>query len=213
MGLLKAPAATAPEPEPAAPPSTEALLAALAAPEAGMRRSAARALASHPAAIPAMAAALSAETQRPVQQALIGAMAQCATPEAVAALVGLLRAPDAWLRNAALEALQAIGPAALAAVESQLADPDPCTRISAVVTLSGLPAPGVEAALIAALPGESDLNVLAALVEALDQVGGAASVPALERLINGQVADPFLAFAASMVHARLAASPPMDPAA
>ena len=204
MGLIKFAAAqhatvqAEPKPEDMAD-----LLAGLVAPEAAMRRRAARALGGHPASIGELTAALAGEAEPPVQQELIGALVKIGTSDAVAALVGLLRAEPAWLRNAALEALQSIGAGAVDAVCVQLGDADPCTRISAVVTLSGLPAGQAEAALIAMLDSESEVNVLAAIVEALDQVGSAAAAPALDRFVQDAAVDPFLAFAAGAVQARL----------
>jgi HEAT repeat protein len=207
MGLLKARAAApeATETPPAAPDLTT-LLERLAASDASVRRGAARALRHHQSAVPELASALRGEPERPVQQAVIGALVEIANPAAIGALVELLRSEDAWLRNASLEALQLIGPAALAPVHARLTDPDPCARISAVVTLSGLPSDETEALLIAMIERETEVNVLAAIVEALDLVGGPAALPALEQFMHNDATDPFLAFAAGSVHARLVSS-------
>jgi len=212
MGLLKAatPANLAtPAPAPPRPaPTLDELLAGLISPDAAARRQSARALSAHPAAAPALASALPNEAERPVQQALIGALTKIGGPVAVGALVSLLRTDDAWLRNAAQEALQAIGPAAVAAVRRQLADTDPCARIAAVVTLSGLPAAEAEPLLIAAIDAEPSVNVVAAIIEALDVVGGPAAAAALDRLAQRPDTDPFLVFAAAAVRDRMAGVDP-----
>ncbi|WP_419758505.1 HEAT repeat domain-containing protein [Acidisoma sp.] len=205
MGLLKARVAAVPAAiaNPGESHDLATLLDRLAAPDASVRRGAARALRRHEAAVPELAAALSHEPERPVQQAVIGALIEIATLPAIDALVELLPSEDAWLRNAALEALQAIGPAALASVHARLTDPDPRTRISVVVTLSGLPSDEVEALLVDMIEHETDVNVLAAIIEALDLVGGPAALPALGHFMDSTDSDPFLVFAAGSVHARL----------
>ncbi|MDO9711693.1 HEAT repeat domain-containing protein [Paracraurococcus lichenis] len=188
-------------------PTEAALLADLAAADPGLRRAAAQALGAHPAAVPALRAALSAETKRPVQEALLAALTDIASADAVAAMLGLLRAEDAWLRNAALTALQEIGAPAAAPVRAVLDAADPDLRMAALLALAGLRCPEAEAWTIARLEQETEVNVCATAIEVLDRIGGPASAPALDRLAGRFAAEPFLAFAARAVRDRLLGEP------
>lgn len=206
MGLLKARA----ERRRAAPPPRDeaALIADLTAPDPTLRRAAARALSQHPSVLPALRAALAAETQRPVQEALLAAMTEIASPEAVMALLGLLRAEDAWLRNAALGALQEIGAPAIEPVRGLLDAADPELRMAALLALAGLPCQEAAAWTIALLDRETEVNVCATAIEVLDRCGGPAAAPALERLARRFAADPFLVFAARAVRDRVSGDAP-----
>lgn len=208
MGLLKARAERRMASRPGrARPTEAALLADLAAADPGLRRAAAQALGAHPAAVPALRAALSAETKRPVQEALLAALTDIASADAVAAMLGLLRAEDAWLRNAALTALQEIGAPAAAPVRAVLDAADPDLRMAALLALAGLRCPEAEAWTIARLEQETEVNVCATAIEVLDRIGGPASAPALDRLAGRFAAEPFLAFAARAVRDRLLGEP------
>ncbi|MCQ4162874.1 HEAT repeat domain-containing protein [Roseomonas sp. GC11] len=208
MGLLKARPGAEAE---AAPPSAGDVLAGLASPEAGQRRAAAQALASphscplaSPAeAVPLLAAALRSEQDRPAQEAMLAALITLATPEAVAALLALLRAEDAWLRNAALAALQAVGEPAAAALRGLLAAEEADWRIMALSTLAGLRCAAAEGWILTLLETEPDANVCAAGVETLDRIGSAAAAAPLEALALRFAHEPFLAYAARAVRARL----------
>ena len=204
MALLKA--GSAQEPAQAAPPPAAAtLLAALESAEAATRRRAAQDLGHHPEAVAALAAALAAEADRTVLDALVGALGRIATPDAMAALRAHLRSEDAWLRNAVVLALQDIGPAAAVALRPMLQDPDTDLRIAALVALGGVRCQEAEGWIAALLESEADINVCASAIETLGQIGGPASVPALERAAARFADEPFLAFAAKAVRDRLAA--------
>ena len=201
MGLLKARGdAAAPR---ARRRAGKALVADLSAADPVARRAAARELGHHPDAVPALRAALGAEAEKPVQEALLAALIEIATPESAAALLALLRVKDAWLRNAALEALQEPRAADETAVRALLDDADRDMRIAALVVLPGLRCQEAEDWVVALLDREAEANVCAAAVEALDQIGGPAALPALDRLALRFAAEPFLAFAARAVRERL----------
>ena len=142
-----------------------------------------------------------------MQQALIGALAEMGGSEAVTALVAQLRSPSAAARSLGLDALTALGAVGVAALHVQLHDPDPHVRISAIVTLAGLPDVATESLLLHLLAGEAEPNVLAAAVETLAQVGTHASIPALEALILRCPDSPFLVFASRTVMQSLAGAP------
>lgn len=204
MALLKARATQ--DPVPAAPERAAGrLMAELEAADAATRRMAARDLGHHPEAVAAIAAALAVETDHSVLEALVGALGRIATPEAVAALLAHLRSEDAWLRNAVVLALQDIGPAAALALRPMLDDPDPDVRIAALVALGGVRCPEAEGWIAALLDNEADINVCAGAIETLGQIGGPASVPALDRAAARFATEPFLSFAATAVRHRLAA--------
>ncbi|MFB9969878.1 HEAT repeat domain-containing protein [Pseudoroseomonas cervicalis] len=153
--------------------------------------------------MPLLAAALRAERDRPAQEAMLAALAAIATPEALAALLGLLRAEEAWLRNAALAALQEVGAPAAEGLRGLLAAADPELRIAALSGLAGLRRAEVEGWVLALLEHEAEPNVCAAAVEALDRIGSAAAAAPLEALARRFAREPFLVFAARAVRARL----------
>lgn len=205
MGLLKARAGRrmGTEARPAGG-DEESLQADLTAADPRLRRAAARALSRHPAAVPALRAALANESVRPVQESLLTALTEIASPEAVTGMLELLRAEDAWLRNAALAAVQEIGPAAAAPVRAVLGAADPDLRMAALLALAGLRCQEAEAWIIALMEREAEVNVCATAIEVLDRIGGPAAAPALDRLARRFAADPFLVFAARAVRDRLA---------
>ena len=207
MGLLKARPASSETPAPdaaAGGADLDTLVAGLGSTDPSERRASAKQLGAHPGALPSLARALGDETDRAVQQALIGALATIGGIQAVTALVAQLRSPSAAARSLVLDALTGLGAVGVAALHVQLHDQDPHVRISAIVTLAGLPDVATESLLLHLLVEEAEPNVLAAAVETLAQVGTAASIPALEALALRFPDNPFLVFASRTVMQSLA---------
>lgn len=167
------------------------------------RRWAARDLADYPESAAALGDHLSREAEPQVREAVFTTLGALANSEAVAALLPLLRTEDAQLRNGAIEALiempQAVGPKIVALLE----DPDPDVRIFTVNLLGDLRHPDLNAWLIRVLRHEEQVNVVAAAIEVVAEVGTSDAVPALQAAVQRFPQDPFLAFAADVAIERI----------
>ena len=93
------------------------------------------------------------------------------SPAVVAGLLPLLGSEDANLRNGAIEALQQMPDEVAPHVEAMLADPDSDVRILAVNVLSALPHPMVPEWLRRVVTTDPHVNVCAAALDALAEVG------------------------------------------
>ena len=109
------------------PAATAALISLLAVPP--LRERAVEALGSSPARLPGIAAALEG-AGRDLATSLVAVLARARRPDALAALIDALSAPNVFARRAAAGALAALGsPEARAALERSLvSDADPEVR-------------------------------------------------------------------------------------
>lgn len=187
----------------AAPPSVTQLLVALHSAAPDGRRQAALALAGVREATGAVAAQVGVETDPAAREAMLTALAETDSPEAVAGLIGYLRSEDAGLRSAVAETLAAM-PATAVAVPGLLADADPDVRILTVMAIAVLPAPDVPGWLRAVAGGDPHANVVGAAVNELAEVGTADMADDVRAVAERFPDDPFLAFACELVARRLA---------
>ena len=167
------------------------------------RRWAARDLVDFPESAAALGDHLSREAEPQVREAIYTTLGALASSDAVAALLPLLRSEDAQQRNGAIEALtkmpQAVGPRILALLE----DPDPDVRIFTVNLLGDLKHPDLNTWLIRVLSHDEQVNVVAAAVEVVAEVGTHDAVPALQAAVRRFPQDPFLSFAADVAIERI----------
>jgi len=193
---------------PPAPNALDATLAQLAAGDAAVRRAAAHALAADaPAnqaqAVPALAEALDTERDHAVSSAILGTLAAIATEESVSVLARCLRSEDAWLRNAAIEALRAL-PAQVAPVMAHLlVDWDRDVRILAVGILDTLRHERVEEWLLQLIDADGDVNVCGAALDVLADIATGAAHGPVERLLARFPDEPYLRFAGDLLLGRL----------
>ncbi|MFE1600475.1 HEAT repeat domain-containing protein [Methylobacterium sp. ID0610] len=199
MALIRSTRATAPPPDPADDPR-----AALAEGRASARRDAARRLAADPQAVAPLAERLAVEGDTSVREAILGALARIGSPEAVAHLVGLLDSEDVWLRNAAIEVLQDLDGAVLDALAASLSHPASDRRIFAVNVLAALRHPAAGDLALRALAEDPHVNVCAAALDVLAEIGTPAMVPAIEGAKARFPDEPFLHFAARAAIRRIA---------
>jgi HEAT repeat protein len=182
------------------------LLAQLRSGDAEQRRWAARDLAAHPPAAAALGEQLLRETQAAVQQSIFTTLAGLASDEAAGALLPLLRSEDAALRNGAIEALagmpQAVGPR----IAGLLHDADPDVRIFTVNLLGELRHPQVTAWLLQVLAQDAQVNVVAAAIEVLAEVGSPGHAEALRAARARFAGDDFIGFAVEMAIERIEAA-------
>lgn len=174
--------------------------------DAEQRRWAARDLAGHPEAAAALGEQLLAEADPRVRDAILVSLSTLANEAAAAALLPLLRSDDAMLRNGAIEALGGMPQAVAPRVAALLRDADPDVRILTVNLLGELRHAQVVPWLLQVLAEDSAVNVVAAALEVLAEVGEPAHVPALQAVQRRFRDDPFITFAAEMARERVEAA-------
>ena len=182
------------------------LLAQLAEGDAEQRRWAARDLAGEPQAAAALGEQLLRETRAEVRESIFTTLSGLGTETAAAALLPLLRSEDAMLRNGAIEALAAMPQAVGPRIAGLLHDGDPDVRIFTVNLLGELRHPQVQAWLLQVLAHDTELNVVAAAVEVLAEVGAPEHAAALRAARSRFADDEFLGFAVDMAIDRIEAA-------
>ncbi|MGY2047277.1 HEAT repeat domain-containing protein [Methylobacterium sp. JK268] len=190
---LAAPADTAADPR-----------AALAEGRPAQRREAALRLSADPEGAALLAARLSVEEDPSVREAILGALARNGGLAAVGHLIGLLDSEDVWLRNAAIEALQGLDGVVIDALSEALAHADSDRRIFAVNVLACLRHPAAADLALRALTEDAHVNVCAAALDVLAEIGRPAMVPAIEAAVARFPDEPFLRFAAKAAIRRIA---------
>jgi HEAT repeat protein len=198
MGLVKGkaiPAAASAQDGAAPGRDLAALLADLGAAESGVRRAAARELANHAGAAMALCDRLDVETSPSVRAVLFTSLIRLQSPAVAARLAAHLRSDDAPLRNGAIEALQEMPEAVTPHLRTLLADPDSDVRIFAVNILGALRHAAAPEMLAEVVRTEPHVNVCAAAVDALAEVGGLETIAALEDLRGRFAGEAFMAFA------------------
>jgi HEAT repeat protein len=181
----------------------QGLTAGLGSPDPAIRRWSARDLGQHPEGSAALAARLPLERDPACRDALLASLASIGDPVAVAGLAGCLRSEDAALRNEAIEALKRLPGPAAPAIQDLLADADPDVRILAVSVLEAFRHPDVASWLVRVIEQDPEVNVCAAAVDLLAEVGTKAALPALARLPERFPDQPFIRFAADLACKRL----------
>lgn len=187
-------------------PDTAKLIALLDDANASVRRHAAQALAAHPQAAPLLLTHLDTETDGAARGAMLASLARIGTEEAVAGLARCLRSEEPALRNGAIEALKTLPCEVPAIISPLLADSDADVRIFAVNILESLRHPQVEDWLLDVVENDAHVNVCAAAVDLLGEVGTRRAEPALQRLRQRFDSEPYIQFAAGVALKRLAGS-------
>ena len=178
------------------------ILQALASPVSEDRWMAARAATELEDADLALSQALRTETDPRVREAMFTGLARIGTPVAVESLLSMLRSDSASLRTGALDALRMLR--SLGAAASQLLrDADPDVRILSCELARSLPAAEASGLLCELLAGEQNVNVCAAAIEVLAEVGGPEALATLADCAGRFRGAPFLQFAISAVRDRI----------
>lgn len=202
MPLIRKPAPPSARPK----PSAAEVLAGLGSASHEERWSAARAAADLPDAAAALAAALPQETDRRVRAAMFTSLARIGTHDSIARMVPLLRSDDAALRTGALDALRSSVIATHELLPQLLSDPDGDVRMLSCELARGLTAEEASRTLGALLEREVEINVCAAAVEVLAEVGDHTALPALARCAQRFSGAPFLIFAIKLATDRITAA-------
>lgn len=197
--------------EPAAPaatttPSGKLLVGA----NAEQRWSAARAMSGDANAVGALSAALLSEADARVREAILTSLATTDTSAAVDAVLPHLRSDDASLRTGALDSLRAMRTAVVPRVRELLEDSDPDVRVLACELVRQVPQPQASELLGHVILNDPEVNVCAAAVETLAEIGGSADMAALTECAARFPGEIFLRFSIDVTLERIsvgAASP------
>jgi HEAT repeat protein len=195
MALVNSKQRGAPPPPQLETPSMAALQADLAAEQSSVRRAAVRGLADHPEAAVDLCDRLEVETSPSVRAVLFTTLIRLQSPEVAARLADLLRSDDVPLRNAAIEALQEMPDAVAPHFEQLLADEDSDVRIFTVNILATLRHARASEWLTDVMRSDPHVNVCAAAVDGLTEVGGLEALPDLEDLRHRFAGNAFMEFA------------------
>lgn len=172
--------------------------------DADARRAAAQALAADPATTALLAQCLAEDTDAGVRDALFGALAQHPGDAVVRAVLPLLRSADAALRNGVIALLQQMPDAVAPHVHRMLDDPSADVRIFTVNILESLRHPAVKDWLAGLLEAEPHVNVCAAAIDVLAEVGDATCIPVLQATKARFADDVFIGFAVDVAVGQLA---------
>lgn len=171
------------------------LLADLTAAEPSVRRAAARGLAAYPEAAMAACDRLEVEGSPSVQAVLFTTLIHLQSPAVAGRLAALLRSDDAPLRNAAIEALQEMPDALAPHFRDLLNDDDSDVRIFAVNILGALRHAKAPEWLGGVVRDDPHVNVCAAAVDALAEMGGPEALEDLDALRHRFQGNVFMEFA------------------
>ncbi len=207
MGLKQSTSKTGPNEADriATTPDLHDLLVQLKSLDPAARRRAARHLATFSQSVPALGQALLTEQDPSVRSTLFTSLAGFATDESVTALVPLLRSEDAALRNGAIEALTGMPQAVAPTIGKLLRDPDPDVRIFTVNLLADLRHDMVGQWLRQVLKEDASVNVVAAAIEVMTEVGDTRDIPFLRAAAQRLLNEPFIGFAVAMAIERIEA--------
>jgi HEAT repeat protein len=182
------------------------LIEQLADPDVTTRRWAARDLSTHKDAASALCQHLLKETDASVKEVIFTSLNCIGGDAVVQGLIPLLRSDDASMRNSAIEVLsgqpEVLGPR----IDKLLKDEDPDVRIFTVNLLGDLRHPDVGKWLSTVLMSDQHVNVVAAALEVLAEVGSSEALPSLAVARQRFAHDPFIGFAADLAKERIEAS-------
>ena len=205
MALVKpvaSPDQSAPPPE---PHDRATLLAELGDDSPAVRRRAAHDLAGTgaPWAVAALCARAGVEVDDTVRESILTVMMGCRSRATVEGLLPYLASPNPSLRNGVVDVLRVMAEAVGPHVDGILRNQDAAVRLMGIDLLVGLHDARVPAWLVGVIERDDDLNVCAAAVDALAEIGEPAAVPALKAVLERFPAVPFLEFAVRTAIARI----------
>jgi HEAT repeat protein len=201
MGLIKAGHSAAPAGTPAM--ARDHLIKHLGSPDIAERRAAVRGLAGLPDSAVLLYEHLKVEKNNNVRSLVFVELINHKSLSVAGDLLCLLASEDANLRGGAIEALQEMPDEMAPHVESMLVDPDSDVRIGVVAVLAALRHPKVPIWLQEVIEHDSHVNVCAAAVDALAEVGEPRSLPALAALAKRFPDIAFVQFAVEAASRRI----------
>jgi HEAT repeat protein len=172
------------------------------------RRAAAYALGATLDGTKPLGEALKMETDPRVREAIFTSLVRLGGRESVDAVVPYLRGEDASLRVGALDALRAMIGAVRPMLPALLTDPDADIRVLSCDLVRELPAPEATRLLCDVLAHEPELNVCAAAVDVLAEIGDADALPFLKNCAARFNDARFLTFAVRIAMERIVSERP-----
>jgi hypothetical protein len=203
MPLVRKPADHPPDPV----PDASKVLGLLASANPDERWAAARDAANVVGGVSAIAAALPTEHNSRVREAMFTTLARHATAESLDAIIGLLRSDSANLRTGALDTLRVLAAAAPELLPRLLSDADADVRILSCELARSLPNAEATHLLCVLLAAEQEINVCAAAVDVLAEVGSSDALATLHECARRFGDSPFIAFAIEIVIHRITSQP------
>jgi HEAT repeat protein len=191
--------------KPAQGATTVDVLQGLASANAEQRWSAARAAPDVAGGTAALTTALRSESDARVREAMLTSLARINSSESVEAILALLRSDDASLRTGALDTLRTMGGAIREHLPRLLADEDSDVRVLSCEIARSLAGPEATRLLCELIEREQEVNVCAAAIEVLAEVGEAPALPVLARCATRFRDTPFLTFAIQVATDRIMA--------
>jgi HEAT repeat protein len=156
-----------------------------------------------PGDIGMLARALAAEKEPRVREAIFTSLARFRNAESIEVLIAHLRSDDPTLRTGALDALVTMPDAVVPKLQSLLSDPDPDIRLLVCEVVRAMQGSDATALLCALLETEPEVNVCAAAIDVLTEIGGPEALPVLARCAKRFVGDAFLAFSIEAARDRI----------
>lgn len=166
------------------------------------RRWAARDLLDCPEASQVLAAHVLCEQDLSVREVILTSLTQLADEVALRCLIQCLRHENAGLRNEAMACLQQMPRQAAPFLKNLLLDEDSDIRIYAVNVLAFFCHPEVEQWLIDLLMNDKHVNVCAAAIDVLAEVGSPEAQDALNAVKQRFAEDAYIQFAANLALTR-----------
>lgn len=159
------------------------------------RWAAARAAAELPDTAAPLSAALGQESDPRIREAMLTSLVRIGTRDSLGRVLPLLRSDDSALRTGALDALRSSPAAAHALLPQLLGDPDVDVRMLSCELARNFASQEASRSLCTLLAGEQDVNVCAAAIEVLAEVGDQSALPVLEQCSQRFPQAAFLRFA------------------
>ena len=172
------------------------------------RWAAARSAAEVAGGADALAAAARQEESPRVREAIFTSLARIGTPASADHLLALLRSDNANLRTGALDALRMMPGAVREFLPRLLSDPDVDIRVLTCELTRSLSSDDATYLLSNLLAGEQDVNVCAAAIDVLAEVGNRDALPALAECTRRFHQNAFLTFAIQIAADRINNQPP-----
>ena len=179
------------------------VVAALEAADASVRRDAVRAISGCADAVGVLIDHLRRETNTSVREVILTTLVRLNDPSVGPGLANLLRSEDAALRNEVIESLQQMGDAVAPLLDALITDPDPDVRIFVINILDSEHCSNVEARLIAVITHDAHVNVCAAAVDLLCEVGSEAAIEPLAHLKSRFPSEAYIQFAVDLALKRI----------
>ncbi len=202
MALIKAEKVSG---QPAGAPAMarDDLMERLKSSDVGERRAAVRGLAAFPDSTVLLYQHLTVEKSNNVRSLVFVELINHKSLSVAGDLLCLLASEDANLRGGAIEALQEMPDEMAPHVEAMLVDSDSDVRLGVVAILAALRHPKVPIWLVEVIECDPHVNVCAAAVDALAEVGEPQSIPALAALARRFRDIAFIQFAVDAASRRI----------